>query len=60
MDRDTVKYTNIIFDIILLVVIVDPGMKVEKDYSPYEDGIKMDIFIKVSNLIKMVIHFILE
>ena len=57
MDRDTVKYTNIIFDIILLVVIVDPGMKVEKGYSPYEDGIKMDIFIKVSDLIKiMVIH----
>ena len=52
MNRDTVKYTNIIFDIILLVVIVDPGMKVEKDYSPYEDGIKMDIFIKVSDLIK--------
>ena len=31
-----------------LVVIIDPGIKVENGYSAYEDGIKMDIFIKVS------------
>ena len=31
-----------------LVVIIDPGIKVENGYSAYDDGIKMDIFIKVS------------
>jgi alpha-glucosidase (family GH31 glycosyl hydrolase) len=28
------------------VLIVDPAIKVEKGYEPYEDGIKDDIFIK--------------
>ena len=31
-----------------VVVIIDPGIKVEDGYSAYDDGIKMDIFIKVS------------
>ena len=31
-----------------LVVIIDPGIKVENGYNAYDDGIKMDIFIKVS------------
>jgi alpha-glucosidase len=28
------------------VVIVDPGIKVQKNYFPYEDGIKQDVFVK--------------
>lgn len=28
------------------VVIVDPGIKVEKGYPAYEDGLKEDIFVK--------------
>ncbi|MBA3647106.1 MAG: glycoside hydrolase family 31 protein [Chitinophagales bacterium] len=28
------------------IVIVDPGIKVEKNYAPYEDGLKNDAFIK--------------
>ena len=31
----------------ILVVIIDPGIKTENGYSPYEDGLKMDIFVKV-------------
>ena len=33
--------------IIFIVVIIDPGIKVETGYTAYDDGIKMDIFIKV-------------
>jgi alpha-glucosidase (family GH31 glycosyl hydrolase) len=29
-----------------LVVIVDPGIKVEKGYKPYDEGIKKNLFIK--------------
>ena len=29
-----------------VVVMCDPGIKVEKDYNAYEDGIKNDVFIK--------------
>lgn len=29
-----------------VVVMCDPGIKVEKGYTPYEDGVKDDIFIK--------------
>ncbi|HET9487540.1 MAG TPA: TIM-barrel domain-containing protein, partial [Chryseosolibacter sp.] len=29
-----------------VVVMCDPGIKVEKDYHAYEDGIKEDVFIK--------------
>ncbi|MDH5380749.1 MAG: glycoside hydrolase family 31 protein [Cyclobacteriaceae bacterium] len=29
-----------------IVVIFDPGIKVEKGYGPYDDGIKKDVFIK--------------
>lgn len=29
-----------------VVVMCDPGIKVEKDYKAYEDGIKNDVFIK--------------
>ena len=36
------------FKFIILVVIVDPGIKVESGYSAYDDGLKMDIFIKVT------------
>jgi alpha-glucosidase len=28
------------------VAIIDPGIKVEKDYSAYEDGLKNDMFLK--------------
>jgi alpha-glucosidase len=28
------------------VVIIDPGIKVEKGYVPYEDGLKKDVFLK--------------
>lgn len=31
------------------VVIIDPGIKVEKGYAPYEDGVKKDMFIKYSD-----------
>lgn len=27
-------------------VILDPGIKVEKNYEPYEDGLKKDVFVK--------------
>ena len=29
-----------------VVVMCDPGIKVEEGYSPYEDGVKNDIFVK--------------
>ena len=29
------------------VVIIDPGIKVEKGYPAYDDGLAMDVFIKV-------------
>jgi len=28
------------------IVIVDPGIKIEKGYEPYEDGLKNDVFVK--------------
>ena len=31
------------------VVIIDPGIKVDDQYKPYSDGVKEDIFIKVSS-----------
>ena len=33
---------------VIVVVIIDPGIKVESGYSAYDDGLKMDIFIKVT------------
>lgn len=36
------------FKFIILVVIIDPGIKVESDYSAFVDGLEMDIFIKVT------------
>ncbi len=29
-----------------VVLMCDPGIKVEKDYEPYEDGLKKDVFVK--------------
>ena len=34
------------------VVIIDPGVKVENDYEPFEVGLKMDIFIKVTEAVR--------
>ena len=31
----------------ILVHIVDPGIKVEQGYDPYDKGLDMDVFIKV-------------
>lgn len=33
------------------VLIVDPAISDTWDYIPYDDGVKMDIFIKVKQLI---------
>ena len=38
------------------MVIIDPGIKVETGYTPYEDGVKMDIFIKVCTYILYTIY----
>ena len=38
----------VLFKFIILVVIIDPGIKVESGYSAYDDGLEMDIFIKVT------------
>ncbi|CAJ0769472.1 2267_t:CDS:2, partial [Entrophospora sp. SA101] len=32
------------------VVIVDPGLKIEDGYEPYDDGVKRNVFIKNSDL----------
>ncbi|MDH3711621.1 MAG: glycoside hydrolase family 31 protein [Cyclobacteriaceae bacterium] len=29
-----------------VVVMCDPGIKIEEDYEPYEDGLKEDVFLK--------------
>ena len=31
----------------LLVIIMDPSISTSEGYKPYQDGMKMDIFIKV-------------
>lgn len=37
-----------------LVVIVDPGISNQDEkYKPYQDGLKMDIFIKVINCVRL-------
>ena len=36
------------YQILLSVIIIDPGIKTESGYKTYDDGISMDIFIKVS------------
>ena len=33
-----------------LVVIVDPGIDIDKGYIPYDHGLAQDIFLKVSIL----------
>ena len=34
-------------DVVNLVVITDPGIKVDHGYKPYDDGISQGVFIKV-------------
>ena len=43
----TAMWPIIIIIISILVVIIDPGIKTEKGYSAYDDGLKMDVFVKV-------------
>ncbi len=33
--------------LLFAVVVVDPGIKIDKGYSAYDEGINQDIFIKV-------------
>ena len=39
-----------------LVVIVDPGIKIESGYKPYDDGLSMDIFIKARS--RSILHMV--
>ncbi len=43
--------------VVFAVVITDPGMKNEKGYKPYDDGVSEDIFVKVIP-IKILGHFV--
>lgn len=43
----TVWVIEMIFIFLCLVMITDPGINIDKGYSPYDDGVEMDIFIKV-------------
>ena len=35
------------YNVIVLVVIIDPGIKVDHGYKPYDDGISKGVFVKV-------------
>ena len=35
------------FQLLFLVVIIDPGINNADNYKPYQDGVSQDIFIKV-------------
>lgn len=38
------------------VVILDPGVKVEAGYEPYEKGLQMDIFIKRNDSVTPIVN----
>ena len=37
------------YNYVIVVVIIDPGIKAETGYSPYDEGVQMGIFIKVTS-----------
>ena len=37
----------ILWLLLFLVVITDPGIKVDRGYKPYDDGISQGVFVKV-------------
>ena len=42
-------------------MIVDPGIKVDHGYKPYDDGISKGVFVKVSRsvlLVRMCVYFV--
>ena len=41
--------------LIIVVVITDPGIKVDHGYKPYDDGISQGVFIKVCTYVYMYI-----
>ena len=41
------------FNFIHLVVIVDPGIKVDRGYKAYDDGISKGVFVKVSGIVSL-------
>ena len=40
-------YTNTVIILIFLVVIVDPGIKVDHGYRSYDNGMDLGVFIRV-------------
>ena len=42
--------------LLFLVVITDPGIKVDHGYKPYDDGISQGVFVKVCVLCVMCIN----
>ena len=43
------------YHLIIVVVITDPGIKVDHGYKPYDDGISQGVFIKVCTYVYMYI-----
>ena len=37
----------LVYNLIFLVVIIDPGIKVDKGYKTYDNGLEMGVFIRV-------------
>ena len=48
--QDYVQFQYFFFQLLFLVVIIDPGINNADNYKPYQDGVTQDIFIKVRKM----------